>query len=154
MSSSPAATRYVPPAGRLDEAFQVAVSWLTDHGISLMGSRVLSVRGRKSGALQRVPVNLLVLDGARYLVSPRGNTQWVRNVRVAGTVQLRVGRRTEQVTPVELPADERVAVLRVYLRRWGWEVGRFVEGLSGTSTDAELAEAAPGIPVFRLTSRD
>ncbi len=154
MSSSPAATRYVPPAGRLDEAFQVAVSWLTDHGISLMGSRVLSVRGRKSGALQRVPVNLLVLDGERYLVSPRGNTQWVRNVRVAGTVQLRVGRRTEQVTPVELPADERVAVLRVYLRRWGWEVGRFVEGLSGTSTDAELAEAAPGIPVFRLTSRD
>jgi len=154
MSSSPAATRYVPPAGRLDGAFQVAVSWLTDHGISLMGSRVLSVRGRKSGALQRVPVNLLVLDGERYLVSPRGNTQWVRNVRVAGTAQLRVGRRTEQVTPVELPADQRVAVLRVYLRRWGWEVGRFVEGLTGTSTDAELAEAAPGIPVFRLTSRD
>jgi deazaflavin-dependent oxidoreductase (nitroreductase family) len=154
MSSSPAATRYVPPAGRLDEGFQVAVSWLTDHGISLMGSRILAVRGRKSGALQRVPVNLLVLDGERYLVSPRGNTQWVRNVRVAGTAQLRVGRRTEQVSPVELPADQRVAVLRVYLRRWGWEVGRFVEGLTGTSTDAELAEAAPGIPVFRLTSRD
>ncbi len=64
------------------------------------------------------------------------------------------GRSTEQVTPVQLPADQRVAVLRVYLRRWGWEVGRFVEGLTGTSTDAELAEAALGIPVFRLTSRD
>ncbi len=152
MPTSPATPRYVPPEGRMDASFQVAVSWLTDHGISLLGSRVLAVPGRRSGRLQRVPVNLLVLDGERYLVSPRGNTQWVRNVRAASTVELRVGRRIERVTAAELPTDERTSVLRVYLRRWGWEVGRFVEGLTGKSTDAELAAAAPGIPVFRLRS--
>ena len=152
MSTSPVPQRYVPPAGRADAAFSTAVAWLTDHGVSLLGSRVLTVPGRRSGLPQRVPVNLLVLDGERYLVAPRGNTQWVRNVRAAGGAELRVGRRVERVTAVELPATARGPVLRVYLRRWGWEVGRFVEGLSGRSTDAELAEAAPGIPVFRVAS--
>jgi deazaflavin-dependent oxidoreductase (nitroreductase family) len=115
-----------------------------------MGSRVLTVRGRKTGTPQSVPVNLLTLDGERYLVAPRGHTQWVRNVRAAGEAELRVGRRVERVRLVEVPAADRVPVLRVYLERWGWEVGRFVEGLSKGSTDAELAAAAPGMPVFAL----
>lgn len=148
MNTSP--TRYIAPTSRMDLAFMKAVRWLTDHGVSLLGSRVLTVRGRKTGAPQSVPVNLLPLDGERYLVAPRGNTQWVRNARAAGQVELRVGRRTEQVRLVEVPAADRVPVLRVYLQRWGWEVGRFVEGLTRTSTDAELAAAAPGMPVFRL----
>ena len=152
MSTPPSLPRYIPPAGRADAAFSTAVAWLTDHGVSLLGSRVLTVRGRRTGTPQRVPVNLLVLDGERYLVAPRGNTQWVRNIRVAGEAELRVGRRTERVTVLELPATARGPVLRVYLRRWGWEVGRFVEGLSAMSTDAEVAQAAPGIPVFRVTS--
>jgi len=148
MNTSP--TRYIAPTSRMDVAFMKAVRWLTEHGVSLLGSRVLTVRGRKTGAPQSVPVNLLPLDGERYLVAPRGNTQWVRNARAAGQVELRVGRRTEQVRLVEVPAADRVPVLRVYLQRWGWEVGRFVEGLTRTSTDAELAAAAPGMPVFRL----
>lgn len=151
MSASPAASRYIAPSGG-DHAFQVVVLWLTRHGVSLMGSRILTVPGRRSGKLQSVPVNLLTLDGERYLTSPRGNTQWVRNARVAGRVELRIGRRTEQVGLVELPAGERVAVLRVYLKRWGWEVGQFFEGMTKDSTDAELAAAAPGFPVFRLTT--
>jgi hypothetical protein len=97
-----------------------------------------------------VPVNLLTLDGERYLVAPRGHTQWVRNVRAAGEAELRVGRRVERVRLVEVPVADRVPVLRVYLKRWGWEVGRFVEGLTTSSTDAELATAAPGMPVFAL----
>ena len=135
----------------MDAWSAVAVRWLTDHGISLFGSRVLAVRGRKSGELRSVPVNLLELDGERYLVAPRGNTQWVRNARAAGGGQLRLGSRTEDVALVELPADQRVPVLRVYLTRWGWEVGRFVEGLSKKSTDSEIAAVAPGIPVFRVS---
>jgi hypothetical protein len=100
-----------------------------------------------------VPVNLLTLNGARYLVAPRGHTQWVRNARAAGAAQLRVGRRVEQVRLVEVPEDQRVPVLRIYLKRWGWEVGRFVEGLSKHSTDAELAAAAPGMPVFQVLGK-
>ncbi len=154
MTTSPNPSRYVPPASRMDTAFSVAVAWLTDHGVSLMGSRVLTVRGRRTGNLQRVPVNLLGLDGERYLVAPRGNTQWVRNVRAAGEAELRVGRRTERVSAYELPIDQRVPVIRVYLKRWGWEVGRFFEGLTKDSDDTALAVAAPGFPVFRLTGLD
>ena len=143
-------TRYIAPGGRMDAWSATAVRWLTDHGISLMGSRVLTVRGRTSGEPRSNPVNLLELDGERYLVAPRGNTQWVRNARAAGTGELRLGQRIEQVELVELPAGDRVPVLRVYLQRWGWEVGRFVEGLSKKSTDAEIAAVAPGMPVFRV----
>ncbi|MEP6650478.1 MAG: nitroreductase family deazaflavin-dependent oxidoreductase [Lapillicoccus sp.] len=142
--------RYVAPTSRGDILFIKAVRWLTERGISLLGSRVLTVRGRKTGTPQSVPVNLLTLDDERYLVAPRGHTQWVRNVRAAGEAELRVGRRVERVRLVEIPVTNRVPVLRVYLKRWGWEVGRFVEGLTKSSTDAELAAAAPGMPVFRL----
>ena len=145
-------TRYVAPTSRGDVLFMKAVRWLTEHGVSLLGSRVLTVRGRRTGTPQSVPVNLLTLDGERYLVAPRGNTQWVRNVRAAGEAQLRVGRRIEQVRLMEVPVADRGPVLRVYLQRWGWEVGRFVDGLSKRSTDSELAAAAPGMPAFRLTT--
>ena len=150
-ASSPAAqpTRYVAPRAA-DRWFNSAVAWLTDRGLSLFGSRVLSVPGRRSGELRSTPVNLLELDGTRYLVAPRGNTQWVRNVRAAGGASLRVGRRVEQVTLTELPVEERLPVIRVYLRRWGWEVGRFVEGLTKDSSDAEVVAVAPGMPVFRV----
>jgi len=144
------ADRYVAPTARGEIAFMKAVLWMTRHGVSLMGSRVLTVRGRTSGEPRSVPVNLLPLDGDHYLVAPRGTTQWVRNARAAGVAELRVGRRVQQVRLVEVPVDQRVPVLRVYLQRWGWEVGRFVEGLTKTSTDAELAAAAPGMPVFRV----
>ena len=145
-------TRYIAPTSRGDVLFMKAVRWLTEHGVSLLGSRVLTVRGRRTGNPQSVPVNLLSLDGDRFLVAPRGNTQWVRNARAAGEVELRVGRRVERVSLVEVPVADRAPVLRVYLKRWGWEVGRFVEGLTKSSTDAELANAAPGMPVFRLES--
>ena len=141
-------SRYVAPNGRMDAWSAVAVRWLTAHGISLYGSRVLVVRGRRSGEPRSNPVNLLELDGERYLVAPRGNTQWVRNARAAGVGELQLGKRVEAVELVELPADLRVPVLRVYLTKWGWEVGRFVEGLSKKSTDAEIAAVAPGMPVF------
>jgi deazaflavin-dependent oxidoreductase (nitroreductase family) len=149
MTQPAASTRYIQTT-RGDVVFMKVVRWLTEHGVSLLGSRVLTVRGRKTGKPQSVPVNLLPLDGDRFLVAPRGNTQWVRNVRAAGEAELRVGRRIETVRLVEVPADQRVPVLRVYLKRWGWEVGRFVEGLTTHSTDAELGAAAPGMPVFRL----
>ena len=144
--------RYVPPANRMEVCSGSVVRGLTARGISLMGSRVLVVRGRKSGDLRRTPVNLMELDGERYLVAPRGNTQWVRNVRAAGGGELPLGKRVEVVELTELPVDQRVPVLRVYVTKWGWEVGRFVEGLSTKSSDAESAAVAPGMPVFRVST--
>src|SRR5438445_13086883 len=78
------------------------VAWLTRLGISIWGSRVLEVTGRKSGLPRRTPVNLLTLDGHQYLVSARGGGEWVRNVRAAGGhLDLPVGRRREPRTARE-----------------------------------------------------
>ncbi|MFI9537201.1 nitroreductase/quinone reductase family protein [Nocardia fusca] len=147
-----AATRYLAPAG-FDPIFNRLANLLPKLGISVAGSRLLAVRGRKSGEWRTTMVNLMTAaDGQRYLVAPRGHTQWVRNLRVAGTGELRLGRRTEAFTGIEVADADKVPLLRLYLERWGWEVGRFFEGITKDSTDAELAEIAPGFPVFRIES--
>lgn len=141
--------RYVRP-GRFTKAFNKIVSALTRLGISVWGSRVLAVRGRSSGEWRTVPVNVLTLDSERYLVAPRGTTQWVRNLRAAGGGELRLGRSTEAFTAVELDDAEKPPVLRAYLRRWKFEVGAFFEGVDASASDETLREIAPGYPVFRL----
>ncbi len=130
--------------------FNPFVALLTRMGISLYGSRVLEVRGRTSGEPRRTPVNLLTFEGQRYLVAPRGNTQWARNLRASGDGRLLVGPRSENFTAVELPDDEKPEVLRAYLKRWKWEVGAFFDGVGPDSTEAQLLEAAPRHPVFRV----
>ncbi|WP_030266658.1 nitroreductase family deazaflavin-dependent oxidoreductase [Streptomyces sp. NRRL B-24484] len=142
------------PTGRISTALlglsNRTVAALTRAGLSLWGSRVLAVRGRKSGEWRTTPVNLLTHDGQRYLVAPRGHTQWVRNLRAAGTGELRLGRRAEAFRATELPDAEKPAVLRAYLRRWKFEVGVFFDGVDADASDAELLRIAPGYPVFRL----
>lgn len=97
------------------------IGWLARHGVSLLGSQELSVRGRKSGQLQRIPVNPHTHEGVQYLVSARGHSQWVRNMRAAGGGELRVGRRTRAFTAVEIADDEqKMIIIRAYLERWGW----------------------------------
>lgn len=150
MDAHTAATRYLGPTG-LDPIMNRILNLVPRLGISIAGSRLLAVRGRKTGEWRTTLVNLLTTpDGTRYLVAPRGHTQWVRNLRVAGTGELRLGRKTETFTAVELPDADKIPVLRAYLERWGWEVGKFFEGVTKDATDAELADIAPGFPVFAL----
>jgi deazaflavin-dependent oxidoreductase (nitroreductase family) len=142
--------RYIVPDRFTRGVFNPLVALLTKIGISLKGSRILAVRGRTSGELRSTPVNLLTVDGERYLVAPRGETQWVRNLRAAGTGTLRVGRRVEEFHAVELADEDKPEILRAYLKAWAWEVGRFFDGLTADSPDADLAAAAPGFPAFRV----
>ncbi|MCU1399570.1 MAG: nitroreductase [Acidimicrobiales bacterium] len=142
--------RYLEPGWFTRNVFNRSVRRLTRIGISVWGSRELRVLGRTSGICRSLPVNLLTVEGERYLVSPRGMTQWVRNLRVAGEGELRVGRRIEAFTMVELDDVDKPTILREYLRRWKAEVGVFFDGLSADATDAQLAEIAPGFPVFRV----
>jgi deazaflavin-dependent oxidoreductase (nitroreductase family) len=145
-----ASRRYVE-VGRGSELFSAVVAWLTARGLSLFGSRVLAVRGRRSGEWRTVPVNLLTHGGARYLVAPRGHTQWVRNLRAAdGAGELRLGRRTEAFVADELADADKPAILRAYLRRWKFEVGVFFDGVDHNASDETLLAIAPGYPVFRL----
>ena len=136
----------------VDRAFNSAIAGLTRLGVSVWGSRVLRVRGRKSGQWRSNPVNVLTLDDRRYLVAPRGETEWVRNFRAAGEGELVVGRRVEKFSADELGDDDKVPVLRAYLRRWKFEVGRFFEGVSADSSDDDLRRIAPEHPVFRITT--
>ena len=94
--------------------------------------------------------NLLVHDGHRYLVSPRGETQWVRNLRAAGTGELRLGRHTESFRGRELGDDEKITVLRAYLRKWWVETGIFLGGTGPTASDDKLRAIAPRHPAFEL----
>ncbi|HEU5160059.1 MAG TPA: nitroreductase/quinone reductase family protein [Streptosporangiaceae bacterium] len=141
--------RYIKPTA-FETYFNRIVGLLTKLGLSLMGSRVLAVKGRTSGQWRTTPVNLLTVDGARYLVAPRGQAQWVRNIRVAGGGELRLGRKVEPFTVTELADADKPPVIRAYLKRWGWEVGKFFEGLDKNAGDEQIAAVAPGFPVFRI----
>src|SRR5204862_4501550 len=102
MNGSESAHRYVQPGWFTRYIFNPTIAVLTRMGFSVWGSRELRVRGRKSGEWRAVPVNLLTNEGKRYLVAPRGHTQWVRNLRVAQAGELRVGRRIETFRATEL----------------------------------------------------
>ncbi|MEO6703868.1 MAG: nitroreductase/quinone reductase family protein [Jatrophihabitantaceae bacterium] len=143
-------TRYLAPDWFTRNVFNRLVRRLTRLGVSVYGSRELRVRGRQSGQWRSTPVNPLSMDGQRYLISPRGTTQWVRNLRVAGDGQLKLGRRLEAFSADEVADTDKLPILREYLRKWKWEVGQFFDGLSADASDEQLAAVAPGFPVFRI----
>jgi deazaflavin-dependent oxidoreductase (nitroreductase family) len=145
------AEHYQRPGWFTANVFNPLMAALTRVGISVYGSRVLEVKGRKSGEWRQTPVNLLRFEGAEYLVAPRGQTQWVKNLRASGQGRLRVGRRTETFSAEELADDDKPPLLRAYLKKWKFEVGVFFGGVGPDSPDEELRRIAPDHPVFRLT---
>jgi hypothetical protein len=142
--------RHVRSAGRLQRHIQSLIGFLAKRGVGPMGIRMLSVRGRTSGQWRSVPVSPITVGGERFLVSPRGRTQWVRNIRVAGGGKLRLGRAVETVTVTELADEEKLPVLREYFRKWGWEVSAYFDGLTKNPDDEQLAAVAPGVPTFHI----
>jgi len=142
--------RYIRPNWFTTNVFNRVVALLTRLGISVYGSRILAVRGRTSGQWRTTPVNLLTYNGVRYLVAPRGITQWVRNIRASGAGELWLGRQREPIRVAELGDAEKLDVLRAYLQKWRWEVGAFFQGVGPDASDAELRRIAPDHPVFRI----
>lgn len=148
-----AADAYIKPGFFTTLVVNPAVTFLaTRLGLSMKGAQVLSVQGRKSGEWHSTPVNPLTLDGRRYLVAARGETQWVRNIRVTRTARLTIGRTTETVRVEEVADGEKPPILRAYLQAWAWEVGRFFGGVGADAPEADLARIAPAHPVFRIVS--
>jgi deazaflavin-dependent oxidoreductase (nitroreductase family) len=147
----PPAPPYRAPGWVTRHLLNGSVMAVTRLGWSVWGSRVLEIPGRRSGLPRRVPVNLLAWDGGWYLVAPRGETEWVKNLRANdGRLALLRGRQRVEHEAVELPDGEKVPVLRAYLRRWRMEVGVFFEGVGPKAPDDELAAIAHRHPVFRL----
>ena len=141
--------RYDEP-NRTARAANALIGWLAELGISISGAKALRVRGRKTGKLRGVVVNVLRVDGVDYLVSPRGNTQWVRNVRAAGVVDMGPRWHRRRLHTTEVADAAKADLLKRYLDRWYWEVKGHIAGLTPDSGDDELHAAAPSIPVFAL----
>ena len=147
----PQTNHYRRPGWATRHLFNPLVRGVTRSGLSVWGSRVLEVPGRRTGQPRRVPVNLLVLDGDEYLVSARGEGEWVRNVRAAdGRFDLILGRHRQHRQATEVDDADKVPVLRAYLQRWKAEVGVFFDGVSAQSSDEEILAIAPKHPVFHL----
>jgi deazaflavin-dependent oxidoreductase (nitroreductase family) len=119
-------------------------------GFSPQGMQVLAVRGRTSGEWRTTPVNPLPFQGGWYLLAPRGNTQWVRNLRVSGTGELRLGGKVRRFRAEELPDAEKAPYLREYLRRWHRAVGYEFDVRGPDASDSELERIAPDHPVFQI----
>jgi deazaflavin-dependent oxidoreductase (nitroreductase family) len=133
--------------------FNRLVAGLHKLGISVQGSQTLAVRGRKSGEMRTNPVNPFVLDGKTYLFSPRGTTQWVRNVRAAGEGELRSRHKVHHFHAAEVPDSEKLPLIRLYMDKWSWEVKGFL-GIDAKASDEEIERIIPDHPAFVLSFDD
>ncbi len=140
---------YKKPGWVVKNVLNGAIALAAKFGISLSGAQELAVQGRSSGAWRTTPVNPLTMDGARYLVAPRGETHWVRNLRAQGGGELRLGRKRDAIVVTELVDAEKPPILKAYLDRWGG-ITRTHFGASASPDQAELERLAGRSPVFRI----
>ena len=119
--------------------------WMVKHVINplmlMTGALpILTVRGRKSGKLFRVPINVLDLDGSRYLTAPKGETGWSRNLRANGQAWLKEKGQEQHYQATEVPPEEREPIIAAYLSKWG----------DRTHADFERLPDPIDHPTFRL----
>jgi deazaflavin-dependent oxidoreductase (nitroreductase family) len=134
---------------RLGRVLNGALGALVKWGVGPGHVYLLEVQGRKSGMLHTTPVDPLPYEGRLYLVAPRGNTQWARNARAAGTVQLRKGHEVQAYHVRALPEAERPPILKAYLDRFHREVQRYFPVPAGSPVE-DMAPLASRYPVFEL----
>jgi deazaflavin-dependent oxidoreductase (nitroreductase family) len=131
-----------------NKLFGLLVGW----GLGLQHNYLLQVRGRKSGRLYSTPVNVLTRDGKRYLVAPRGFTQWVRNAQASGTVSLKKGRRQEEVRLLAVSDEDKPEILKAYLDGFTRTVQRYFPVPDGSPVET-FRPLAAGYPVFELVTK-
>jgi deazaflavin-dependent oxidoreductase (nitroreductase family) len=131
------------------------VKTLLRIGIKLTGPGkypmyLITVRGRKSGQPRTTPIAVVEQDGKRYLLTPYGAVDWVRNLRAAGEASFTRGRRTEQMRAIELPEDEAAVVLKRFIETGNPIIRLF--GITRETTPEDLERMLPSHPVFLLQS--
>ena len=146
------AQSYLRP-GAVERIFGGLLTFFVRIGLVRGHFYVLEVRGRTSGRTLSLPVDPLDLDGRRYLVCARGNSNWVRNARTAGEVVLVRAMRRRHYAVRELPPGKRSPILKAYLDRFAGEVQRFFPVPKGSSVEA-FNDLAPHYPVFELQPMD
>jgi deazaflavin-dependent oxidoreductase (nitroreductase family) len=119
-------------------------------GLKLGTTYLLSVTGRKTGAVHSTPVVIVEAGGERYLVAPYGPVNWVRNARAAGMVTLTRGRHSEALHVVEVRPEESAPILKKYVAIA--PATRSCFHVKPESPVQEYVAEAPGHPVFRLVA--
>jgi F420H(2)-dependent quinone reductase len=137
----------------VERVFNRAFGWLVGLGLGLGHNQLLRVRGRTTGRTVSVPVNLLELDGRRWLVAGRGRTHWVRNAEVAGEVVLQKGRRRERCGLRVVADADKPPILSAYLDRYRSTVQRYFPVPAGSPPTA-FAAVAERYPVFEVLGYD
>jgi deazaflavin-dependent oxidoreductase (nitroreductase family) len=151
MATNPSAPVFQQPTA-MEQAFTRLFGFLVGLGFGLKHNYLLQVRGRKSGRLYSTPVDLLETAGKRFLVAPRGRTQWVRNAEAAGEVTLKKGRsrQTYDLRPVADAAKPEL--LKAYLDSFKTTVQRYFPVPAGSAAQA-FASIAANYPIFELTGK-
>lgn len=133
----------------VDRLFNRVFGWLVGLGLGLPHNYLLEVRGRKSGRTYAMPVDVLTHGDTRYLVAPRGRTQWVRNAEASGRVTLKKGSRRAEYQLRALGDEEKPAVLKAYLDRFRLTVQRYFPLPAGSPVN-DFVSLAARYPVFEL----
>jgi deazaflavin-dependent oxidoreductase (nitroreductase family) len=148
MNADPAAPAFRPPTA-MERAFNSFFGFLVGLGLGLKHNYLLQVRGRKSGKLYSTPIDLLEMEGKRFLVAPRGHTQWVRNAEAAGEVTLKKGSFRQRFRLRPIPDAEKPLLLKAYLNRFKTTVQRYFPVVAGSDAQA-FESVAANYPVFEL----
>lgn len=145
--NSPSPAFRAPTA--VERIFNRVFGFLVGIGLGFSYNYLLLVRGRKSGKLYSTPINLLEHGGKRYLVAPRGQTQWVRNAEASGEITLKKGSRLSKFRLRPLQDAEKLEVLKAYLDTFKKEVQTYFTVPAGSPVQA-FAEVAGNYPAFEL----
>ena len=133
----------------VEKIFNRVYGFLVGLGLGFSYNYLLEVRGRKSGKLYSTPIDLLELEGTRYLVAPRGRTQWVRNAEAAGEITLKKGRTRQKFRLSPIPDAEKPLILKAYLDNFKREVQRYFPVVAGAPAEQFVA-LAKDFPAFKL----
>jgi len=148
MSTNANASVFRQPSA-MEQLFNRSFGFLVGLGLGLKHNYLLQVCGRKSGKLYSTPIDLLELDGRRFLVAPRGRTQWVRNAEAAGEVVLKKGSFRQSFRLRPIPDAEKPQYLKAYLDRFKTTVQRYFPVPAGSDEQTFVPHAA-NYPVFEL----
>ncbi len=150
MESAPDTSVFQKPTA-IEGAFNRCFGFLVGLGLGMKHNYLLQVRGRKSGKLYSTPIDLLEIDGRRYLVAPRGRTQWVRNAEAAGEITLKKGSFRQTFRLRAIPDSDKPRYLKAYLDSFKTTVQRYFSVPAGSDVQA-FAGIAANYPVFELVS--
>jgi deazaflavin-dependent oxidoreductase (nitroreductase family) len=151
MSTNPSPPAFTPPTA-VERVFNRVFGWLVGLGLGMKHNYLLQVRGRKSGKVYSNPIDLLEMEGKKFLVAPRGYTQWVRNAEAAGEITLKRGSFQQSFGLRPIPDADKPRHLKEYLDRFKTTVQRYFPVQAGSPLEA-FAGIAANYPVFELVAK-